>query len=67
MIHPDLGRQREPADSIVLSSKSTGNRRIAVLIEPLNLFPPIFHVEKKRSRALPSKHIDFPAITWRLV
>ncbi len=30
MIHPDLGRQREPADSIVLSSKSTGNRRIAV-------------------------------------
>ncbi len=30
MIHPDLGRQREPADSIVLFSKSTGNRRNAV-------------------------------------
>lgn len=30
MIHPDLGRQHEPANSIVLSSKSTGNRRIAL-------------------------------------
>lgn len=30
MIHPDSGRQNEPADGIVLSSKSRGNRRTAV-------------------------------------
>lgn len=65
-MRPDLGLQREPANSIVLSPKSTGNRRIAVLINPLNLCPPIFHVQKKGTGALPPKDIDVLAITWRL-